>query len=65
MKTLRNVWVILALLSSVNAFAGSVGESSSAECTESVQSGRYEGGDVAVDESSTKTDKSESSSTSR
>lgn len=51
MKTLKMTWVVLALISSFNVFAGSVGQNNGkVECTESVQSGRFEGGNVEVED---------------
>lgn len=49
MKTLKMTWVVLALISSFSVFAGSVGQNGGqVQCTESVQSGRYEGGEADV-----------------
>ena len=51
MRALKMTWVLLALIASFNTYAATMGQhNSTAECTESVQSGRFEGGQVEVED---------------
>jgi|GEM_PF-4580697 hypothetical protein len=49
MRALKMTWLLLAFIASFNTYAATMGQhNSTVECTESVQSGRFEGGEVEV-----------------
>lgn len=66
MKALKMTWVLMALVASFNVNAGSLGQQDGkVKCTESVQSGRSEGGEVKVEDYTSSSSKDEGNGTER